>query len=232
MRIVMPRGVAAAAAVLVALLLTGTAQAAGPYEPNDAPESAFGPIGTAGGLHVIDAVGETAEDEDWFSFFVPDGPHDVVVGVEPLTPDASLCVRLHVESEQGVEELESIVVDGEDPGAGELADTVSGPARAFVSVDGCSGFEAPPVSYRITLEGDWPAQDPRPADDPAGSGSPAGAGVRTRCHAAALALRAASGRYRSARHAYRKHHTRANHRRLAAARKARTRSIRKVVRVC
>jgi hypothetical protein len=226
--------VAPAAAVLVALLLAGSAQAAAPYEPNDTPESAHGPIGTPGGPHVIEAAGETTLDEDWFSFFVPEGPHDVAVTLDRLAPEASICASLSVECDDGLSELASGRADALDPLGGRLSDTVTGPALAYVSVDGCGGFAAVPAPYRLTLEGDWPAQDPR---DSADAGDPAGADrpserAAARCHAAAAHLRAANLRVRAARRADRRHRTRAHEHRLAAARRARARAIAKVVRLC
>jgi len=228
----------AAAAVSLLLLFAGSAQAAGPYEPNDAPDSAFGPIGTAGGLHVIEAAGETAEDEDWYALFVPEGEQDVVVTLEQLEPGDAVCMRLHADLDGTLSELASVRADVADPQAGVLSYTVSGPARAFVSVDGCSGFLASPAPYRLTLQGDWPATDPGPADgsaDPADPPAPlvmAGADAPTRCHAATAALRAARYRYRVALNAHRSHRSRASRRRLAAARRVNVRAVRKVVRIC
>ena len=223
---------AALATTIVLLLATGAA-AAGPYEPNDAPETAAGPLGAAGGLHAVAAAVETAADEDWFALFVPEGEQDVALELAPERAGDALCLRLHVEEDGLATELASVQAAGGVPGSGALAYTVTGPARVLVAVDGCTGAAPAPAPYRLTLQGDWPA-DPRPGDVlPAGGDAPAAGGDRAaRCHAAAVSLRAAARRQRAARRALRRHPAARARRRMAAARRARARAIRQVVRRC
>ena len=229
------RVAAAALAATALLLLAGSARAADPYEPNDAPEAAAGPIGTAGGLHAVEAAVETAEDEDWFALYVPEGAQEVALALEPLRAGDALCLRLHVDEDGLVTELASVEATGGLPASGALAYAVSGPARVLVSVDGCTADAAPPLPYRLTLPGDWPADDPRPADAlPLAGDEPvaAGPGSAARCHAAAAELRAAAHRQRAARRAVRRHPGHVSRRRMVAARRARARAIRHVVRRC
>jgi hypothetical protein len=224
----------AALATTIVLLLAAGAAAADPYEPNDAPETAAGPLGAAGGLHAVAAAVETAADEDWFALFVPEGEQDVALELAPERAGDALCLRLHVEEDGLATELASVQAAGGVPGSGALAYTVTGPARVLAAVDGCAGAAPAPAPYRLTLQGDWPAADPRPGDVlPAAGDAPAAGGDRAaRCHAAAVSLRAAARRQRAARRALRRHPGGQSRRRMAAARRARAGAIRRVVRRC
>lgn len=226
------RGWCAAAAVLatcLVLLSAAAAQAAGPHEPDDGPEAA-GPLGPA-----AQAAVETAADEDWYAFFVPEGDQDVALELTPLRAGDALCLRLAVEDDDGlVAEVASVRAAAGAAGSGALAYVVPGPARVLAAVDGCTDALAAPAPYRLSLAGDWPAADPRPAAGLPLDGAPdaaARAGA-ARCHAAATALRAAARRQRAARRAVRRHPGRAARRRAAAARRARDVAVRRVVRRC
>lgn len=200
--------------LLLLMLLAGLASAilvapvagAAPYEPNDTIQQAYGPIGVAGGLHTIQAAGETTNDDDWYFFYVPSGSSQVVAQLsssnEPYT-------RVALVAPDG-SQLYSVVANSNDPTSGQLAYTVTGPGKFYLHFD-CDGeCDNLPVQYTLTLQGDWPATDPTPPPRPVnGTGDPVITPTPTReCLAARSRVARLTRSLVAAKRAYRVHPTR------------------------
>jgi hypothetical protein len=192
-------------------LLPATVSAQAPYEPNDSPATATGPL-LAGGTY--SAMIETGNDRDLFYFYIAVPERQVLLDITNTSPASAAVIDVsaglydaHLDPDRPLDYRCSLD-EGEN---GQLSQTL-GPGVYYVGIEvGCL-LGAPTARYTFTISGDL-------AD---------AATMRARCDAATNRARAARRRLgraeRTLRHARRRGHARAvtrAKRQVRAARKNR-----------
>lgn len=154
-------GSAGILALVVLAVTAATSTAAGPYEPNEQPSAAFGPL-----LADTDYAGavETTNDEDWFRLFTA-GPTALDIAVSNTSASSSGCTD--VRAELGGAELGS-PADPDGLGSvnppmgttGHITYSAAGANRFFIRIRNfrpagqpCDPGGKTPASYTLRVSG-------------------------------------------------------------------------------